>query len=769
MDGRRHLWVGVALWLVAATAAAGCTEEAEKIHLHRVPPPAGGAAKSISILQDGEETRVVAPVRDSVFSRKPSRDRWEGQTAVWPEGWKQTAASPLAGVRWTSDSFNFPSNQRFLTYDGRIWMLTYHQPSRQPKLLVSDDRGGSWSTVELPERHRRSSEASPTSEDGQLSRMGARVPVRLTARQGRLYLLDKNRVWRAEFDDEAPESLETWEEVGVSEIDVLGANTSTALPTVVRNYLPPSEKRNYELLTVFGDRLYVYRRHRDNDEWLLVSTLPTVDLELRAPSGTEMVYLLAPEALYRSADRGERWEKSTLTRTPGSNPRNRAVAFVRQPDAPDVAPPAILVGTRRGTIYRSSDGGTSWSEVRSGDADGRSITGLVAEPDSDRVWASTDGLGVLVSQDRGTSWRTSNSNLRGTRPLAIERGLNDELVLGTRPGLFRLTGAPEDGHWNRLHDRATSAIAVDREFSRVVSGTIGGSLVTDRGSGEPVVSNAVAVGEEAPLFQPRTAPVSIRRERAILDIEARPGTEELFAWSHERGVTVSPDGGLNWKRKRLNPALSSALQGSLIQNVLAGRDDNLYLASRQFDIRSPDQFWHSANDGETWRAVTSFPTTSTRQPVLLRRSASTSTDALFLARGDTLTRSTDGGESWKKISGPWESGTIRAYRVDSQGHTVVFNVPRASRVAFSKEPAVDRSAFESYTLVWPDGSVGPRSGIRQTLRIGQIHYLMLDGEVYAGTIPQGETQLPNAPAIIAMLAFTFLLAAGSFWYLRFQT
>jgi hypothetical protein len=102
-------------------------------------------------------------------------------------------------------------------------------------------------------------------------------------------LLGANHIWRAIFTDgEASESddnsseFSTWERIAISLTDVLGSAAPTTFPKVVRNFLPATDDRPYDLLTVFGDRLYIYRRHQKNNRWILVSTLPTIDVALQA-------------------------------------------------------------------------------------------------------------------------------------------------------------------------------------------------------------------------------------------------------------------------------------------------------------------------------------------------------------------------------------------------------------------------------------------------------------------------------------------------------
>jgi photosystem II stability/assembly factor-like uncharacterized protein len=105
------------------------------------------------------------------------------------------------------------------------------------------------------------------------------------------------------------------------------------------------------------------------------------------------------------------------------------------------ADPVIFAAPASGGVYRTSDGGVSWS-----------ASGLAGETVGDFVWlgpflyAAADG-GFFRSQDAGASWtRLSASPGRPRRllfPLAPAAGL--EAFLATEQGLFRTRDAGE--HW----------------------------------------------------------------------------------------------------------------------------------------------------------------------------------------------------------------------------------------------------------------------------------------------------------------------------------
>lgn len=128
------------------------------------------------------------------------------------------------------------------------------------------------------------------------------------------------------------------------------------------------------------------------------------------PDGTILLAGTYGDGLYRSSDGGRRWERVERGLT--------ASAFrCIQPDPLNDG--AILAGCEPGRLYRSWDGGQSWRELdgitrtpgheqwylpyspRAG-----AIRNVWAPPRSrDRLFASVEVGGLLVSEDRGESWR----------------------------------------------------------------------------------------------------------------------------------------------------------------------------------------------------------------------------------------------------------------------------------------------------------------------------------------------------------------------------
>ena len=79
----------------------------------------------------------------------------------------------------------------------------------------------------------------------------------------------------------------------------------------------------------------------------------------------------------------------------------------------------IYAGTTAGTVFKSQDGGTTWSQV-SGSTIVAPISGLAFDPqNSEHLWAATSGQGVFYSPDGGTTWTADNQGLTDLNVVAM--------------------------------------------------------------------------------------------------------------------------------------------------------------------------------------------------------------------------------------------------------------------------------------------------------------------------------------------------------------
>ncbi len=128
------------------------------------------------------------------------------------------------------------------------------------------------------------------------------------------------------------------------------------------------------------------------------------------PSNPEIIYAGTQDGPYRSADRGEHWERLDYPRLAPP-----VWTFLFRPRDPGV----MYAGTAPGELYRSINGGDSWSRLNfplgSNEvtmAFPTRVIGLTADPNHpDELYAALEVAGVARSADGGDSWEEITGSL----------------------------------------------------------------------------------------------------------------------------------------------------------------------------------------------------------------------------------------------------------------------------------------------------------------------------------------------------------------------
>jgi len=129
--------------------------------------------------------------------------------------------------------------------------------------------------------------------------------------------------------------------------------------------------------------------------------------------------------VYRSTDGGDTWENvlflndSTGAVSLAMNPLNPRIIYAGMWRA-ERKPWELISGSPEGGVYKTTDGGDTWTKLAGGLPEGTvgKVTVSVSRANPDRVWAMVEaepGNGLWRSDDAGETWRFLNgeSNLTG--------------------------------------------------------------------------------------------------------------------------------------------------------------------------------------------------------------------------------------------------------------------------------------------------------------------------------------------------------------------
>lgn len=160
--------------------------------------------------------------------------------------------------------------------------------------------------------------------------------------------------------------------------------------------------------------------------------------------------------LFKSVDRGETWKK-ILEVPVSANMSDRDVGECIALDPYDSN--IIYFGTRRSGMYRSDDGGESWTvskdiklmpEDPNGSKDVNAIRTVVFDPRKGAgdyaaaVYISTASQGVFVSKDNGASWQAMEGSPSAAARMAVDQ--NGVLYAAGKDGLYKF----ENDNWSDI-------------------------------------------------------------------------------------------------------------------------------------------------------------------------------------------------------------------------------------------------------------------------------------------------------------------------------
>lgn len=715
----KHL-PGFAALILLASFVAACDARDPIIRIDEVQGPPGGAVFTITSVESNGERVLAAPSEFDLFLR--GIDEWiPVQSQLLPS----FRLAPYHELRLGDGQFTYPRERLFTGWDKRLWFLTRAGSLSASTLWVSSDVGRTWYEVALP---RTNQDAEPP----QTAR--ATDPFRLVTGNAGLFLVHGRQVWQYRDSMEAH-----WKPLSMDGIAFEDGENS--LPAIIRNYLPAAPDRDFEVLTVLSDSLMIYRRTGIDNEWMLTSTFTNVDRELVGVPDSQTIFLLSPDALYRSDDQGEQWFRSWPS---DQDVSLEAIAVVPSNDSETRY--SLLVGAADGSIRRSSTAALEWEIVHQPLSDARRITGFEVGTD-DHVWASSVGSGVLASTDGGKTWIEANENLRATRPLDATLGKSERLMVANEAGTFELLGDPTGGRWKPLHANPSAAVQHDHERGVTLSGTLDGRIIE-------VADDGVTI-----LPWPEGAPsnLEVKPNRidgfdlpaaAVVGIEQGPDDEWLAASRANGLARKSRDEP--WKAWDLSNALVTALSRSTVSRLLVGADRTVYLTERSVSRGTPTQLWRSTDEGDTWSALHSFRLEKNNKPAMVAQAfLETNPDLLIAANADRLLQSETGGETWTRISGPWEKGRIVGLDARNGRGAVLADLGRHSAL-FVLDDLKTPQKYRRFDLMWPDGASA--AGSRQIYFSQRRLWIVSPRSMFTGTLPIGSGRYEGMGAIIAMLA-----------------
>ena len=404
----------------------------------------------------------------------------------------------------------------------------------------------------------------------------------------------------------------------------------------------------------------------------------------------QLVYAATPQGLYVSGNGGGSWGLmpggfpiSTLALTPYSD----SVFF-----AADARPQ-----TQGGSgVLRSNNGGASWTSVSSGLPFGSVVTSLavdlISQPGSVILYAGTDNAGVYRTGDGGTTWSPflNNNGLTGSalrvHTFAFVSGVG--LFAGTSAGEYFCPGGIP---WVSI-----SGTALDDPIVKTSEALGGAATDTIYLGTNGYESGSPTAPVRGGLYRSRNSGISWEPLfRATVDVNSSfspaANPKKIYIGTSD-GVWISVDGGASWARR--NTGFSNAF----VRTVTGLSSNANYLFAGVYG----GGVFGSIDGGVSWNPVN----VGIENPYVRVVTADPQTPGVLYAGSVYgLYKSTDTARTWQKLSmqnvshdslSPFnnntEDGTLRISPVNSRNLLAV---------SLTGEFVVSTDAGSSWTSIVP--------------------------------------------------------------------
>jgi photosystem II stability/assembly factor-like uncharacterized protein len=510
------------------------------------------------------------------------------------------------------------------------------------------------------------------------------------------------------------------------------ASASSAVDNVFKLAIDPLTPSTFYALS-YG---HIFKSTNSGADWREVYTFVTPN-----SAGSLAIDPVTPSTLYASAanadilkstDGGENWAviKKGLPQTVFAvgaiplaiDPVTPSTLYAGSFAAAQVPGPGFDAGA--GSISRSTDGGITWSVIRSGIPSDAFVRSVALDPTTPAIvyaaYTNSSGSGILQSTNGGQSWNVVNaglpSNFRGalvalspTSSSAVYAAFGD-FIAGTG-GVFRSTdGATSWSAANAGLDYFDlHVLAIDPAHpASLYTGEAGGLFKSDDAGASWRILNTFQIA--APPFPPGFgAGVGVVRSVLIdllnpnvLYVETTRAGGCVFT---DKDVFKSTDGGASFSDGISPPQSGCILGGFSAVSTLMAMDpvdpNTLYLGETE-DEDGAYALLKSTDGGQNWRSIWDYGTPTPLQSDLNALAidpvhpttlyAAVGDASFYITPGSTGTgvfKSTDGGATWD-ITGLKDTA-VTVLAIDPSDPSILY----AGTQGIYTEPRGFRGLFKS--------------------------------------------------------------------------
>ena len=377
----------------------------------------------------------------------------------------------------------------------------------------------------------------------------------------------------------------------------------------------------------------IYESNNAGEKWSKIQGIPsqsrrTRDL-LQHPSIPGIVYAATTEGFWMTTNGGKTWALTTM--------RNLEINSIAvHPDEPD----RVFIGTNNYGVMVSNDGGRNFASTNDNFTSRFTYSIVPDSQQSNRLYAATRNIAtgggfVFVSTDSGVSWTPSKSiDVNRVSPFALlqDRINSDTLYLGTNVGIYR--SLDRGATWAPVLGAKPTAKALVKKGVRKKST-----------AKNPIVVTAAMAAPDA-----KFVPVLSEKVKVLAFTE--DGKNGILAGT-DKGLFRSYDIAKGWERLSLGSGIN--------ENIFAIHSTPMKLGTIWVGTATSGVLV-SHDDGKSWAkaggAVEGVPISSIK-------SDPERPDYIYVGTTQTLYITRDGGATWRQRGGNLPLGNFTSILINS--------------------------------------------------------------------------------------------------------
>lgn len=302
------------------------------------------------------------------------------------------------------------------------------------------------------------------------------------------------------------------------------------------------------------------------------------------PKNPDIIYVATNDYIYKTRDGGQTW-----TNLSQGMSHSRVISMAIDP----AYPATVYAGTKGDAVYKSYDGGQRWVSQRAG-LDDVTISSVVNQfvfdpEDNTHLFAATT-MGVFETKNAGDSWTKRMDGMKEVL-MVVTLGLDPTrpsiLYAGTSGGAYK--SVDQAGHWEKVNNGLVSPAII--KSSRALNVT---AILVD-----PYEADTVYASTLEGLYKSIDAAASWVRigqslqDQMLFSMVLDRSRKGVIYLGGREGIHRSEDGGTTWTT--LNNGLATLNVRSLAQSAT---DPTLfYLGTNGSGL------YKSRNRGEEWESV----------------------------------------------------------------------------------------------------------------------------------------------------------------------